>query len=119
MPFGTFLLPGQFRAYYVCKEGGTGYECHSLTLSHEWRRLLHDVGRGTRVTEVCGGWVEKQTGSGRWKPFYLLLLTTHELVLLQNERATQPKHILDLTAPVGHTAWTRLRAQRRQRRRGA
>ena len=70
-------------------------------LLEEWRQLLHDVGKGKRVREVHRGWVEKKNEmSDRWQHRYLVLLSTHELLVLQKENATQPKHIVDLATLV-------------------
>ena len=66
-------------------------------LISEWCELLQDVCKGKRVREVHSGWVEKKNAmSERWKSVFLLLLSTHELLVMQSEQAAQPKHVLQL-----------------------
>ena len=101
---GVWLLgaPGWRRLQLVIPERGVMIASEDDELISEWCELLQDVCKGKRVREVHSGWVEKKnTMSERWKSVFLLLLSTHELLVMQSEQAAQPKHVLqlaDLTA---------------------
>ena len=92
---------GWRRLQLVVPERSVTLASEDDALLEEWRQLLHDVGKGKRVREVHRGWVEKKNEmSDRWQHRYLVLLSTHELLVLQKENATQPKHIVDLATLV-------------------
>jgi len=67
------------------------------TRLEEWHWLLQDVGKGTRVSEIQAGWVEKKNSSSdRWSSRFLVLLSTHELLILPREVGAQPKDVINL-----------------------
>ena len=96
---GVWLLgaPGWRRLQLVIPERGVTIASEDDELICEWCELLQDVCKGKRVREVHSGWVEKKNAmSERWKSVFLLLLSTHELLVMQSEQAAQPKHVLQL-----------------------